>query len=183
MNPRQAADVNLIAMGIPFRFLLHDDLQSTLKFSPEEEDQWWKEHQYNVVYSLYNDIDGRLYFNVELQDRSGVRKSGWYIHKTSGNLYVPCNKTHEVYTPNEYYVDFFFDPYPKLLIREPENVVLFKKVGAFYDLYDEDAKLFRFLWDYPLMQKRYARTVIEESKLAKYTSLLEAKDIPYRIIY
>ena len=62
-------------------------------------------------------------------------------------------------------------------------MVLFVKVDNFYDLYDEDAKLFRFLWDYPLMQKRYAQTVIEGSKLDKYTKLLKEKDIPYSIIY
>ena len=107
MRDRKMNDtIRYICEGKSFRFVLHKSLPNTMKLSPREEDQWWKEHQYGKKYVLASTKGDNMFFSVDLPDRSGVRRSGWYINKVTGELHVPCEKQEEVYTAKEYYIEF-----------------------------------------------------------------------------
>ncbi len=101
-----------LSSGGSITFELTGNVIMSLKRSPRGIDCWWAEHQYGVKYTLHEQFGDRLFFNVPLCD-GGVRKTGWWINKKSGSLFVLA--THNMgdriveYLPKEYAIKRVMD--------------------------------------------------------------------------
>lgn len=185
-------------------FGLQSGIVTSLKRSPRANDCWWAEHQYGKNYTLFAEEEDRLYFTVTdpcHPDRPS-RKSGWWINKKTGCLYVLA--THSMgdriveYTPDEFSVKLVYDHelegfwdgdiftwYDKewfRLKKEALDRVVLVKIGAFYEVFHHDAILFRDTFAFPLMNSTHANTGFPENSLDKFLGNMDAKGIQYTII-
>ena len=177
-------------------FDLTNGMISSLKRSPRAHDCWWAEHQYGQHYTLFAEEDDRLYFTATDPDGSGARKTGWWINKKTGYLYVLA--THTMgdriveYKPDEFSLRRVYDhelegfwdkqgPWFDLKRENRERVIL-TKVGKFYELHHDDAILFRDTFEFPLMISTYAHTGFPENSLEKFLGKMSAMGTQYIII-
>ena len=188
-------DYNHLKKNGVITFDLTENLSPSMKRSPRAMDCWWAEHQYGVHYTLHEEDGDRLYFHVTSPDGSGARKTGWWINKKNGSLYVLA--THSMgdrvveYKPNEFLLKRVYDhqlegfwekegPWFDLK-RENRKRVILTKVGKFYELHHQDAIFFRDTFEFPLMRSTHAHTGFPENSLEKYVGKMEALGIQYTI--
>jgi hypothetical protein len=184
-------------------FDFENGVVTTIKRSPRGNDCWWAEHQCGQNYTLFSEEDDRLYFTATDPDGSGVRKTGWWINKKTGFLYVLA--THTMgdrvveYKPDEFSLklvydhelDGFWDREISPTWREEEwfrlkgeNLarVAMVKIGDFYEVFHDDAILFRDTFGFPLMPSARAHTGFPKNSLVEFTKGMDAKSIEYTII-
>lgn len=195
-------DYNHIKKIGTITFDLTDGMTSSLKRSPRANDCWWAEHQYGKHYTLFAEEDDRLYFTVTCPDGSGARKTGWWINTKTGSLYVLA--THSMgdrvaeYKPDEFSLRRVYDHelegfwdgdiytwYDKewfRLKKEARERVVLVKIGSFYEVFHQDAILFRDKFGFPLMPSTHAHTGFPQKSLDKFTAGMDVKNIAYTII-
>lgn len=196
-------DYNHLKKNGTITFDLTENLSPSMKRSPRAMDCWWAEHQYGVHYTLHEEDGDRLYFHVTSPDGSGARKTGWWINKKNGSLYVLA--THSMgdrvveYKPNEFLLKRVYDHeldgfkdreitskwYEKdwfRLKKESSDRVVLVKIGSFYEVFHQDAIIFRDKFEFPLMSSTYAHTGFPQKSLDKFTVGMDVKNIPYTIL-
>lgn len=183
-------------------FDLTDGMTSSLKRSPRANDCWWAEHQYGQHYTLFAEEDDRLYFTVTDPDGGGARKTGWWINTKTGCLHVLA--THSMgdrvaeYKPDEFSLRLVYDHelegfwdgdiytwYDKewfRLKKEARERVVLVKIGSFYEVFHQDAILFRDKFGFPLMNSTHAHTGFPQKSFEEFTKGMDVKSITYTIV-
>jgi hypothetical protein len=184
-------------------FDLLSETAPSLKRSPRGNDCWWAEHQYGKNYTLFAEEGERLYFTVTDTDSGDARKTGWWINKKTGFLYVLA--THTMgdrvveYNPTEFSLKLVYDHelegfwnreispawYEEEWFRlkeETRDRVVLVKIGAFYEVFHHDAILFRDTFGFPLMHSTRAHTGFPQKSLEEFTKGMDVKGIEYTIV-
>jgi len=172
--------------------------------SPHYADCWFAEHDYDKEYvSIVGDNLDDTNIHVLVSDGNGnERNSAWYIHRATGTLYVPLSDGEwEEYDHDEYTINPIFAhdregfsvnmehaipaKWQRIKNLEP-NCVIFVKWGAFFELYHQDALVYRDVKPppnrVPLMgtrgeSHRFAWTGFPASVVEKETKLFTDKGI------